>query len=205
MNMFDKETWDVSRVFLAYLTFLGNARKVAIALEMPAEVVEVLAAKEDWPAKLRTYLALRHEEAMPSTERRITRTVTHIQACHLQDIISRLIDYMYTLPTPKNLMDWFSPRSPRTNQPEFRAKIVLDLLRALNLATRVVNRTATSDSGERREETAQRDWLTICAASARAMDAIDKLPGMDSVALAKDSLAQWDSDSGESQHGETTV
>ena len=112
--------------------------------------------------------------------------------------MNRLSENMSAVGRPAKLLDWVSPRSPRTNQPQFRPKIILDLLRASNLATRVAIRTVTSDSGEQPEDIGQRDWLTLHSATKRALDCMDRLPGVDSVALAKESLARWDSGSGES-------
>src|SRR5262245_47500030 len=118
-EIFSKENYDVSQMFLAYLTFLGNTTKVSIALDVPVQVVEVLAAKEDWPAKLKVYSGLRHEEQLPEDEKAIRRTVNLIQARHLQDILKRVIDQMHEKADAHEVIEWMSPRNPRTNQPTF--------------------------------------------------------------------------------------
>ena len=139
-SSFSKEDYDVSRVFLAYLTFLGNPTKVGIALDMQPEVVEVLAAKEDWATKLKVYLGLRHEEVLAEPDASIRRTATYIAACQLREVIQRLTDHIYRLVDHDNLLEWFLPLDPRTNRPRFNLKILFDLCRAFNVVTCILNR-----------------------------------------------------------------
>ena len=127
---FSKEDWDVSKIFLSYLTFLGNSTKVGIALDMQPEVVEVLATKEDWASKLKVYLGLRHEEVLAEPDASIRRTATYIAACHLREAIQRLTDHIYRLVDNDNLLEWLLPVDPRTNRPRFNLKILFDLCRA---------------------------------------------------------------------------
>jgi hypothetical protein len=186
---FSKEDHDVSKIFLAYLAFAGNCTNVGIALKMPAEVVEVLAAKEGWEDKLEIYVGLRHETALDETDRAIRRTVTHLQACHLRDIIQLLIDYIHQFLDGKSLVGLFSPRDPRTNRPHFNVKILMDLCRAFNVATRIINRASVAWE----QEVIKRERLQLRDAMEKALNAMDRLPGVDSVAMANEVLNKWES------------
>jgi hypothetical protein len=193
---FDKEAYDCSKVFLAYLTFGGNATQVGIALNIPPEVVEVLAAKEDWPHKLKIYMAIRHDGELSETDRAISRTVTFVQAWHLRDIINRLIGHMHRLADDKTVLEWFSRRNARARHSKFDFGALLDLVRALNLVSRIITRAAIGASTATPEPEG-RAGLTLREASAKTMDALDHFPGIDSVAFAKESLAKWESDHGQ--------
>jgi hypothetical protein len=196
--MFSKDNLDVSQIFLAYLAFLGNETKVGIALKIPREVVEVLAAEEDWETKLKTYTALRHEVELPPTDQAICRTVTFIQACHLRDIIHRLLDRIHQNVDDRSLIEWMSPRDPRSNRPQFNSKILFDLTRALYMATRIIARAGSDKYETSPEGSDEKHHRSLYQAIERAMQSIDRLPGMDSVALANESLAKWKQTSDES-------
>ena len=190
MKAFDKNNWDVSKTFLAYLTFLGNTTKVGIALDMQPEVVEVLAAAEDWPAKLKVYLALRQEQRLPQPDASFRRTATYIAACQLREIIQRLTAQVYQRVDDEGIMAFFSPRDPRTNRPRFEPRILIALCRAFSVVTRIICREIPQ-SADDPEEPKVKERVTIRRALATASDAMDVLPGIDSVALARDSLAKW--------------
>lgn len=190
MNTFDKENCDVSRLFLAYLAFLGNPTKVAIALDMQPEVVEVMAAKEDWPAKLKVYLGLRHGQALAEPDASIRRTATYIAACQLREIIQRLINQIHRLADREGMLAFFSPCDPRTNRPRFNPNALLILCRAFSVATRIIDRElrpSEDDPGEPKVK----ERVTIREALTRAMQSMDQLPGVDSVGFTRDSLAKW--------------
>ena len=190
MNRFDKENWDVSKIFLAYLTFLGNPTKVGIALNMQPEVVQVLAVREDWPAKLKVYLGLRHKEALAEPDASIRRTATYIAACQLREIIQRLINQTYRLADGESIMAFFSPHDPRTNRPRFNPNILSALCRAFNVVTRITNRTRIVGDDDP-EEPRAKERVTIREAMTKANHAMDMFPGIDSVAFARDSLEKW--------------
>jgi hypothetical protein len=190
MNTFDKENWDVSRVFLSYLAFLGNPTKVAIALDMQPEVVEVLASKEDWPAKLKVYLGLRHGQALAEPDAGIRRTATYIAACQLRGMIQRLIDQTYRLADREGMMAFFSPIDPRTNRPRFNPNILFTLCRAFSVATRIIGREINAGEADP-EEPKVKERVTIREALTKASRALDALPGVDSVALARAELGKW--------------
>jgi hypothetical protein len=190
MNTFDKENWDVSKIFLAYLTLLGSSTKVGIALGMQPEVVEVLAAKEDWPAKLKVYLGLRHEEALTEPDASIRRTATYIAACQLREIIQRLINQTYRLADGESIMAFFSPHDPRTNRPRFNPNILSALCRAFNVVTRITNQTCIVGDDDP-EEPSAKERVTMREAMAKANHAMDVLPGIDSIVFARDSLEKW--------------
>jgi hypothetical protein len=204
--MFSKDNYDISNIFIAYLTFLGNCTKVSIALDIQAEVVEVLAAKEDWPSKLKTYTSLRHEDKLSTTERKINRTGSHIQACHLRELILRLLEHIHQRTDDESLIEWFSTRNPKTNRSEFNSRTLLDLTRALFIASRIIARTRPDkEPPPDAEEESAKERQTLREALARTMSGIDRLPGLDSVALAKHGLAKWDSKGDEPQKDKQTV
>jgi hypothetical protein len=204
MNTFDKENFDVAKIFLAYLTFLGNPTKVGIALHMQPEVVEVLAAREDWPAKLRVYLGLRHSEALAELDASIRRTATYIVACQLREIIQRLINQVYRLTDHEGMMAFFSPVDPRTNRPRFNPNILVSLYRAFGVVSRIISREGRA-SDDDPEEPRVKERVTIHQAVVRANCAMDLLPGIDSVDFARDSLEKWGAQPEETQNNEYMI
>jgi len=190
MSEFSTEGYDGAYIFLAYLAFSGNVTKVSIALKIPREVIEVLAAKDEWETKLDTYIGLRSEEPLSETDRAIRRTATHILACHLRDIIGRLIDYLHAR-SDETIVALLSPRSARNNRPQFSLRALGDLCRAFSLATKIINRTSLEKSERSEEEIAEKERLKV----RRALDKVgwfaDSLPDVDSVGLQSQSLAKW--------------
>ena len=176
MNTFDKNNWDVSKIFVAYLAFLGNPTKVGIALDMQPEVVQVLAAAEDWEAKLKVYLGMRQKGPLAEPDASIRRTATYIIASHLKEIIERLIDRYYRLADDNSIMEFLSPPNPRTNLPRFNPRILFDLTRALDLATRIIDRETIANDDP--EEPKQKQRVTIRAALAKTSAGMDTLPGL---------------------------
>jgi len=193
-----KERYDLAATFLAYLAFLGNTTKVGIALDIPPEVVEVLAAKESWEHKLKAYMSFRHTEALSPTDRALRRVVIDIQARMLHEVHGRVLDHLHRAPDDRTLLAWLSPRSPKSNRPQFRMRTLLDLTRTLLLVTRILDRGEPTPESE--DQVEHSDHLSLTEALQRAMDAADGLPGLDSVAVAKESLAKWQ---GTPEDGET--
>jgi hypothetical protein len=191
MSAFDKEQHDISLMFLAYLAFLGNTTKVAIAIGTQPEVVEVFAAKEDWPGKLKTYMGLRHECQLSRRDKAIRRTVNLIQGRHLQSIIQRLMDHIYKMADQDRLIDWMSPRDPRTNRPKLNVRILCDLIRAFHIAGRIVADETDIPTRVESTESVERERQTFYEAMRRAIEQLDRLPTIDSVALGKESLQVW--------------
>ncbi len=187
---FSKEQFNISFTFLAYLAFLGNSTKVGVVLDIPPEVVEVLAARENWADKLKAYMSFRHTEALSPTDRALRRVVIDIQARLLLEVLGRIIDYLHRAPNDETLLERLSPRSPKSNRPEFRMRTLLDLTRALLLVTRILDRGDPNPESE--DQVERSDHLSLSEALQRAMDAADGLPGLDSVAVAKEALAKWE-------------
>src|SRR5262245_59324866 len=130
---FSKDRLNVSLVFLCYLSCSGDSKKVAIALDMLPETVEVLAAMENWPTQLRPYTPRRHQAEPDCHTKTIGQTVTLIQAYHLRDVICRVIERLYKA-SAEQLITGLSPRHAKANGPSLSTKPLLDLTRALELA-----------------------------------------------------------------------
>ncbi len=69
-------------------------------------------------------------------------------------------------------------------------RTLLDLTRALLLVTRILDRGDPNPESE--DQVERSDHLSLSEALQRAMDAADGLPGLDSVAVAKEALAKWE-------------
>lgn len=195
MTVFDKENWDVSHIFLAYLAFLGNSTKVAISLNIPAEVVDVLAEKENWAAKLKTYVALRSPERMSRTDRALRLAATHIQTHMLLELLDRLITHLSDIVDEAELLEDLSVYCGTGKKLKFSVKALMDVCRAHALVSRAANRSVgTKGEQEKDPGLTWMDHLEIQEAMSRAMKAADALPGVDSVALVKQSLDKWRKD-----------
>ena len=187
--MISKDRYNVAEMFLSYLTYLGNSTKVAIVLGIPREVVEVLAARENWAHKLKVYMSFRHTDALSPTDRALRRVVIDIQARLLLEVLGQVIDYLHRAPDDGTLLARLSPRNAKSNRPQFRSSVLLDLTRALLLVTRILDRSGPNRESE--EPVEDSDRLSLSDALQRVLDAADGLPGLDSVAVAKEVLAKW--------------
>ena len=87
-------------------------------------------------------------------------------------------------------MEWLLPVDPRTNRPRFNLKTLFDLCRAFSVATRIINRERIVGEDDP-EEPREKERGTIREAMAKTTHAMDMLPGIDSVAFTRDSLAKW--------------
>lgn len=191
-----KDAYDISKVFLTYLAFLGNASKVGIALAMQPEEVEVLAAKEDWAHKLKVYMALRHNDPISETDREINRAVLYVQACHLRELIDRVLSYLGSKDT-EEMLALMSPKNVRTAEPKLCPQPLIDLIRATQTAHALTNRALGDKPGKADEEAEEQRRLAMAEAICRAMSAADNIPGLDSVGIARDCLQKWDNTPGQ--------
>lgn len=193
-----KDNYDISRLFITYLAFSGDTTKVSVATRIRPEVIEVLATMEDWPAKLEVYQTLRHDERQPNGELALCKVAAFITAHHLRDLIRRLLARLHSIADVDDLMKALSEYDPRTNRLKLRARAIYELTRAYSLAEKIVAReirSARGDPADRLEtdEFETEESRTLREAVWRALDAADHLPGVDAVAVMRDSVAVvWD-------------
>ena len=190
--MISKDDYNISRMFLAYLAFRGNATKVAIALGIQREIVHAFATQENWPDKLQAYLSLRHSDEQSASEQAMNQTAAYLNACHLRDMIHRVIQRLCRELDDVVLIDHLSRTDPKTNCRKIDSKVLLDLTRALYVATRIIDRVISSRRKAGDDNDKQRP--SLARANELAEYAIDRIRGFDSVDLAKESLAAWRSD-----------
>lgn len=194
-----KEDYDVARLFIAYLAFCGDVTKVSIATRIPPEVIEVLAAMEDWSGKLKVYQLLRHDDRQSKTECAMCRAAAFITAHHLREVIRKLLDRLYSIKDTDDLMKTLSAYDPRSNKLKLRSRAIGDLTRALNVAEKIIAREQRAARGEPAsrptvaEDFETKESRTLREAVWRALDAADNVLGFDSVAAMEESLAVWKS------------
>lgn len=187
-----KDDYDIARLFLMYLAFAGNVKKTSIATGIAPEAIDILAAKEDWPGKLEVYQTLRHDERQCRTEAALCRTAAFITAYHLRDLIRRLLDRLHSIGDDDQLIASLSAYDPRTNRLKLRSRAIGDLTRACYLAEKILARgTRSSCAGNPFEEPETEEARSLREAVWRALDAADHVPGVDAVALMRDSHDIW--------------
>ncbi len=195
--MISKDHYCVADVFIAYLTFAGNATKVGIALDIPPEAVAVLAAKENWAHKLKVYMSSCRIVESASGEKALRRAAIEILARHLQQVTGRVVEHLNSAADGKTLIRWLSPASAKTRGPVLQAGVLVDLSRALLLLSHILGGTK-SDEPSAGEVEPPSFWEAISA----VMAAADGLPGLDSVTLGKESLDAWRTNTEEPKTGE---
>ena len=88
---FDKRTIDVSKVFLAYMTFVGDVERTAAALDMHPDTVRQLAEQEGWHGKIQRVNALTKSGQPGDYERGVNRALSFVQAHRIRLLLDRVL------------------------------------------------------------------------------------------------------------------
>lgn len=142
----DKSKYDVSQIFLTYMTLVGDVDKTASALDLDPRVVQALASSEGWEEKARR-LTLMSKGGKPGDyERAANRALNYVQAHRLRMLLSSLLA-VYEDKDPGALPEQKRPGNNALVQPSCR--FFADLAAAMEKA-QFLTYTALGDTvGER--------------------------------------------------------
>jgi hypothetical protein len=90
-RVIDKNNVDVSQAFLAYMTFVGDADKTAVALDLEPKQVRDLAEAEGWNEKIRRVSLMSKSGKPGDFERATNRAMCFVQAQCIRQQLNRLL------------------------------------------------------------------------------------------------------------------
>lgn len=101
----DKRRLDITKVFLVYVSLVGDVEKTALALDLDPEIVQALATEEGWAAKVQRMCVVAHKEGKPGDyERQMNRAMAFVQAHQTGIAIDGIVGWFATK-TPQEIMD----------------------------------------------------------------------------------------------------
>lgn len=91
MKRVDKNKVDVSQVFLAFMTFVGDAERTAASLDLEPAQVRELAEAEGWNEKIRRVSLMSKSGRPGDFERATNRALCFVQAQCIRQQVNRLL------------------------------------------------------------------------------------------------------------------
>lgn len=85
----------INQVYMIYILLGGHVARTAAAAQVPEEIVEQLAAKEDWNRRLDIVGRLSTPEGVgrPTVERLLNRALTYVQMQRIRRICDKVIEH----------------------------------------------------------------------------------------------------------------
>jgi hypothetical protein len=183
----NKNTLDVSQIFLTYLTFGGDVDRTSIAVNLDREIVMNLAKAENWPAKLDQLTKLNDGADSKVLQVQINRAINYVQAHRLRAIVDKVISHLSTK-RAEDIVDLFT-RVGKNGEPEFSARPLTDLVKAAESCQVMTQRALGDTASERPEDVGEGPkGAPIALQVMAAMNAADEV-GLDSVALVRKEFA----------------
>jgi hypothetical protein len=168
---------DEATVFMTYLSFLGDAQKTAVALNLPLVQVEQLAIDNQWGPKVEALRALGREGGADTLARELNRVKSFIQATRLFNIVDRVIRYVTQ--NDESFNDFVTNHGKDNSNTTCKA--VAELVKAAEIAQGMLYRAVGDSLGER---TARNETGGI------ATDLLKALAGMGAAGIQKPVVAK---------------
>ncbi len=141
----DKNRVDVSQVFLVYMALVGDVPKVALALDITEELVNELAEREGWAAKVKRISVMSKSGKPGDWERAQNRALNFVQAHQLRRSLDKVIAHLATRDAP-DMIENAGPEGRVT----LTGKIFTDLAKAMQ-AVHEMSYSALGDSVKERD------------------------------------------------------
>jgi hypothetical protein len=184
----NKNKLDVVQVFQYWLTFSGDATRVAVALSIPREDVEALAKAEEWSVKLREWSELK--ESGPDVQISLNRAVNYVQSSRLRAVLDKLVTELGTK-TAQELIELCSVRGKDGAFGSLNFRAITDLTKASE-AVQLMTMRSLGDTPAEQPEAKERKGSAIALSVQAALNAGESLgiSSMDAVKLALNAPAK---------------
>jgi len=128
----DKRRIDVTKVFLIYLSTVGDVERTALACEMDPELVRKLAKSEEWDLKIRQLTLASKGKGLQAGdfERMQNRALNWCQGHRMRQILDEVIAH-YANMTPEEIVESMTSRDSKEGVPRVSARFFSDLAKAL--------------------------------------------------------------------------
>jgi len=130
---------------MTFLSFLGDASKTAVALNLAVAQVEQLAIDNQWHAKVEELKALGREGGADTLARELNRVKAFIQATRLFNIVDRVIRTVTQ--NDQSFEDFISQQGKDTVNTSCKA--VAELVKAAEVVQNMLYRAVGDSLGER--------------------------------------------------------
>lgn len=173
---------DYSKVFLTYVSLLGNALQTAHACELAVEQVMLLAKRDNWDAKVRALLDVKERQGAEAFARELNRTANFIQALRCRNLLDQTIQFFTNASVARGskicLEQLLTHRDTKGNV-NLSAKNIADLTKALESVHRMTyaalgDTTAERPKGKKDDDEATGD---PSLAMVRALSQLNDVPG----------------------------
>ena len=146
----NKSKYDISKIFLTYMTLVGDVDKTAAALDMDPAVVQSLATSEEWEDKVRR-LSMMSKSGKPGDyERAANRALNFVQAHRLRNLLTSLLS-VYEDKDPSQLAEMKAAGFNAPERPSCR--FFADLAAAMEKAHQLSYQALGDTVGERESRT----------------------------------------------------
>src|SRR5437660_1049844 len=141
----DKNQHDVSKIFSTFVTFLGDADKTALALEIDSAIVRNLAVAENWSAKLKQWNEVVDGDPK-TTQIQINRAVCFVQAHRLRTVLDKVVGKLHAM-SPDELVAALTVETK--HGPEFKTRALTDLIKGAE-AVQLMSMRSLGDTADER-------------------------------------------------------
>jgi len=172
---------NVSQIFQHWITFAGDAKRTAVALSIPVETIEALAAEEHWNDSLREWLELKDGSAQ-DVQTQISRAVNFVQAHRLRLVVDRMTSYLVDK-SADELVELFTEDTEKSHK--FSMRPLADLIKGAEAVQAMVQRALGDAPGDKSKPGTHA--ANIAMMVQKAMLAADT-KGLSSVAVVRQEL-----------------
>lgn len=183
LNLVNKNDVDVSRIFEAYIAFMGDTGKVAAALDVDEFIVKNLATVENWGQKLKQWHSLGDGDPR-DVQVQINRAINFVQSHRLRAVLDKLVGKLHKM-TPEELIDALTVNTKYGSEVKVRA--LTDLAKAAEAVQLMTQRALGDTDAERPDQNPNTKGSQIMLSVAAAMQAAEN-PKLDSAGVIKEQL-----------------
>src|SRR5208282_2966538 len=109
-----KNDLNVSQIFQTYITFCGDTKRTALAMDIDEQTIKDLASDERWVDKIAEWNELREGDPR-DVQIQINRAVNYVQAHRLRAVLDRVVSHLSTM-TGEELVELLTRRSKDAKQ-----------------------------------------------------------------------------------------
>lgn len=84
---------DYSKVFLTYVSLLGNCDQTAVACDLDPTQVRILAERDNWDVKVTALLAVKERQGAEAFARELNRTANFVQALRCRNLLDQTLQF----------------------------------------------------------------------------------------------------------------
>lgn len=153
---FDKSKLDVTRIFLVYVSTVGDVERTALALDLDPEVVQFLAESEGWVQKLRRLTLVSGKTGKESTPVELlqNRALNWVQCHRFRQVIDNLVRSFYDMDAEELLAE-MQPTDKEGHR-RFSARPLADLASAME-KVQAMSYNALGDTPAERKKSTKED------------------------------------------------